>query len=195
MNEVEALTGRAAQNALRDVTARYRAFDFFTPAKSNITRDIDLELRAAFEDVRATVDGFNLIDVDVATARFDQSRARLVSAQADRGRAQEELALTAINVQARVARAQIEAFGVTLSAQSDAERTRTQTLSTIIATEARLRAEAEAYAALKENMGFTTEQLLAYAWLETVREAQAAGTLKPILADSHSPANVIANGL
>lgn len=169
MGDVSVFYNRLARNVVREVASEFTAFSMITNRTAAQVRMLE-DLSQEISESHGSVDSVQLLEVSLP-ARFEDARVRLETASQDAEQARAERANSEQQAANDIRAAGVAASSIINRAEADAESTRLQASAIADSLAARLAANRAAYATVKSQLGLSEEQLLAYIYLQSLREA------------------------
>jgi len=166
---------RLAQSVIRDVCADFTAFEFWG-SRQNITVAMGDELSTSFLDLHASVQNFLLSNFDLP---LDFKAALTASdvVQSTISTVTFELSNQRTATETLVLAAQRTAQAIAVSANATAQAYLLNVDAQIVNVQATVNSELNSYTALKTELGFSSDELNTFVWLDALSNTNAAATI------------------
>jgi len=163
--------GKIARNIIRDVAAKYDAFEFFFN-RSIIVGDITATMTSYFLKIGATINNFQMLDLALPTQFFEAIQQTEVT----RTKISEATVLqqkTLIEAQTNLLAAKKQAEVIVTQARARADAILIQKQQDALSRKAAIEQELIALQSLKSQLNLTTEELLNYLLIDALKDTNA----------------------
>lgn len=162
---------KIAREAVRVATSRFTATSFFT-ARNNISLSMYEELRAALLEVHCHLNSFQLLNIQLP-AKFDLAIQQTEITRQNIETARQQQARALIEADTQVEAAKQQALVIKTRAEAEANATRTQGMAEANSIVVRARNLVDGLLALSNNMTMSSNELLAYYWVQALQDTKA----------------------
>merc|ERR1719247_3613730 len=165
-----------ARNVLRDVAARYEAYDFFYN-RTVIGQKMTEELTPRIKEVGARIISYQLLaaslpkEFDNALQETELIRQKIKESKHDKADAQ-------VKADQRLMRVKEEANIITNQKSAEAQKAANSLQQDKATFMAQITAEISSYRALQESVNFTERNMLNYIWLQNVGSGSGGTTIR-----------------
>jgi len=163
--------GKIARNIIRDVAAKYDAFEFFFN-RSIIIGDITTTMTKYFLEIGATINNFQMLDLALPTLFFEAIQQTEVT----RTKISEATVLqqkTLIEAETNLLAAEKQAEVIVTQAKARADAILIQKQQDALSRKTAIEQELIALQSLKAQLNLTTEELLNYLLIDALKESAA----------------------
>jgi len=181
--EYDPVFGKIARNVIRDVAARYDAFEFFFN-RSLIVGDITASLGVYFERVGCSLSNFQLLEISLPDA-FSRAIQQTEVTRTKISEATVQQTKTLIEAETNLLAAKKQAEVIVTQAKARADAVLIQKKQDALSRKTTIEQELIAIKSLKSQLNFTTEELLNYLMIEGLKDSKVKITYavdKPKLA-------------
>jgi len=166
--------GKISRNLVRDVAANYDAFDFFFN-RSLIIADITASMSDYFIDIGASINNFQLLDLELPTDFFNAIQLTEVT-RTKISEATVQQQNTLIQAETDLLAAQKQAEVIVTQAQARADSVLIQKQQEALLRKSQIEQELIALQSLKTQLNFTTDELLNYLLIDALAQTPAKVT-------------------